>query len=188
MITILISLTVVFGYVYLMLFQYFKPDTKVLPTDLANISQWSSLVGPNLISILIACLGYAFLHEYSHAGMFYIFKRKMPEEVKAWILDRVPQFPWFKFNNGYIAFPNDRLNKFQFMSTLLTPLIFISIFLGLVFIYVIPSALVLPLFFLLIVNAASCAGDCCEAYWAYGRNPRAEFTDTGRVAFAYTKK
>jgi hypothetical protein len=147
-----IILLVVAGLLFLIITARLRPGAVTEPM-LALDLEIRSLTGMIVFAAWVLGLTafYVVVHEAVHGVFFWLFTRSKPVFAIKW-------------NYAYAAAPGWYIHRNPFLVTTLAPLVFITL-VGLVFIAVGPAGWLLPVWFIITMNAAGAVGDLLVAGW-----------------------
>ncbi len=165
-----IILLIISGGLFLFAITWLRPVDGlggVLTLELSSLIQALVLI----IWVLLLTMFYVILHEAIHGACFWLFTKAQPKFA-------------FRWTHAYAAAPNWYLPRNQYLVTGLAPLVVITVF-GLAAALLVPSGWLLPLWYILTMNASGAIGDLMVAVWLLRQPANCLANDRGEAITLY---
>jgi hypothetical protein len=156
------ALTILWGWVFFRAILFLRPTGGIGNVNFSfNLPRLALFI----VSVLALMAFYVTLHEAIHGFFFWRFTRARPYFA-------------FRWTYAYAAAPEWYLPRNQYLVTALAPLVLITAA-GLVAAPFVPDSWVIPLWFVLTMNAGGAVGDIAVAIWLLTLSPSALAQDRG---------
>lgn len=151
------------GWLFLMILARLRPTVtaSAFRFEIRSLGEMVLIIG----AILALLVFHIILHEAIHGVFFWLFTRSQPQFAFRWVY-------------AYAAAPDWYLPRNLFLITTLAPLVLISLA-GVVLFSFAPTAWLLPIWFVLIMNAGGAVGDVLVAVWLLRQPPDCLAQDRG---------
>lgn len=164
-----VLLFLLFGWLFVEYFRLVRPD------DLDRMQSFKIESISSVINVFFALIFTLFamvvVHEGAHGIFFWIFTRSRPRYA-------------FKGFYAYATAPGWYLPKKQYMIIAVAPFLLITLC-GIVLTYFITYSLLIPLLFLLTLNASGSVGDLFVFVWLIGKPEKSLALDEGERIIVY---